>query len=236
MLTLITPTRDRPEAFALLERWIGPQLPAGCEWLVVNDGTAEYACTRGQQVLRRDPANDRHLHSLCANVLEALDYARGDKVLIVEDDDWYAPGYIEAIAAALDHADIAGFAPALYYRADTRVHRCMNNRRHCSLAMSGFRAELIPVVREIASRGRPYIDIALWSETRPLRQTFLPNTHKLGAERIMHVGMKGLPGTPGIGVGHSMSGRDDRGLEILRQWMGGDADAYAGFYRPGGEP
>ena len=45
------------------------------------------------------------------------------------------------------------------------------------------------------------------------------------------IGVKGLPGCAGLGVGHrpNATWHDDTELKKLRQWVGADAEVYAGL-------
>ena len=67
VITLITPTGDRHEAFALCEKWIGRQSYIGqIQWVVVDDGHEPTETTLGQEVLRPEPVEG---YSLCRNLV-----------------------------------------------------------------------------------------------------------------------------------------------------------------------
>ncbi|NOX54094.1 MAG: glycosyltransferase family 2 protein [Planctomycetes bacterium] len=56
------------------------------------------------------------------NLLAALQRVRHDKVVFVEDDDWYAPEYLAQMVRWLDQTDLVGETGARYYHLPTRRH------------------------------------------------------------------------------------------------------------------
>ncbi len=230
MLTIVTPTRQRPEAFALLERWVAAQdYDHPFQWLVCNDGPP-YDTTQGQHALRRRPRAGE-LHSLCSNLLHALPHVRGDRLLILEDDDYYAPGYLRTMDAALERAPLVGNAPARYYNVRERRWQVLRNRDRASLAQTGLRREAFDCLAEVCRRGRPMIDRRLWRAWEGPRLVV--------REEGLHVGIKGMPGTVGIGKGHRATmGHGDEGLEVFGRW--GLPGVYRDYARaelvPAGDP
>jgi hypothetical protein len=227
VLTLITPTHGRPQAFALLERWISRQTYKGpMEWIVgLDSDPAEYAFTMGQTVWASSPMPN----SMLSNLSFALPRAKGDLIAFVEDDDWYHPEYLQNLVEAnYPASDMIGTGPAHYYRVTDRTWRCMGNKGHCSLAQTAIPARTVPKLLEIIAKGRTNIDMQLWT-TPGLTKQRLANTASDG--RLLHVGIKGMPGTPGIGVGHGpdFNGRPDPEGKQLREMMGEDAEAYLPF-------
>ena len=51
-LTIITCTRNRPDAFGLLEQWMRRQTRKWNQWIVINDGDQTYKYTLGQEVIK----------------------------------------------------------------------------------------------------------------------------------------------------------------------------------------
>lgn len=224
MLSLITPTSDRPLAFALCERWMARQTYRGpMEWIVADDGIAPAPCAIAQIHLRR-PNNPDPRASFCGNLVAALEHATGDKILFIEDDDWYARDYLEFACGLLDEAEIAGEGNARYYHVPTRRWQTCGNRDHASLCQTGIRRDLVAPLLELARRAdTTFIDLRLWSElSAGLHRILLP-------ESLHACGMKGLPGRGGIGIGH----RPEPDLPVdldgrqLAAWIGAfDADIY----------
>ena len=81
-----------------------------------------------------------------------------------------------------------------------------------------MRGPAIAAFRRACQPGKEFIDIKLW---RGHRDAILFGGHRV-------VGIKGMPGRGGIGMGHKpgFSGQRDPKGELLRQWIGADADWY----------
>jgi hypothetical protein len=211
MLWLLTPTDGRPEAFALLQRWIAAQdWLDGFRWLVGTRDAGPYGLRMNQIVVEQGETGGRHpLASNLLACLRMLDMKADDLAVIVEDDDYYAPGYLTQMAALSDGVSLCGQGFARYYNVRTRRFRQMGNRRHASLAQTAFKADVIPLLRSICERGVPRIDLPLWHEWR--------GSKRLG-EPGGHVSIKGMPGAAGIGVGHrDRFGSADGGL-VFTEW------------------
>jgi len=217
-LTLITPTSDRPVAFELCERWMRRALErfeGEVQWIVADDGKTPVTCTLGQEHVRRPHAGDKK-SSFLGNLHAALEKVRYEKVLFIEDDDWYSADYLTKMSRWLDDAEICGEGRARYYHLPTRRYRLCPNGDHASLCQTGLRGELIPwMLKHIAQHKSTFIDVHLWkSGARERKRTLQPQT-------TLSVGMKGLPGTGGIGVGHRLGRRSrcDSDGAVLRSWI-----------------
>jgi len=218
MISVITPTGGRPEAFRLCEKWMGRQTYTDFEWIVVDDGIFETETMIADQVIRPAHRWNREC-TLGLNLLASLDMVQGDAVLICEDDDHYAPDYVKTMAERLQHHDLVGEIPARYYNVKERRYHTHANTQHASLCQTGFRASLIPqVIDVIKGTVGPFIDIALW---------------KLDVKKALHTshlctGIKGMPGRAGIGMGHKShpGWTSDPNCDVLREWIGDDAEEY----------
>lgn len=222
-VTCITPTGGRPAAFRLCEKWMSRQTRLPDQWIVVDDVHPATECRMGQEAYYPEPRWQPGQQSTQArNLLAGLAAVRGDVVLIIEDDDWYAPNYIEAMAQHLETHELVGERFGRYYNVATRRGRRMGNLRHACLCATGFQSSLIPRVQLVCRGARQFIDIGLWGLDG--MRSLLIDTED---HRPLTVGIKGLPGRPGIGVGH----RDDFGEPdptgtLLRSWIGEDAQTY----------
>ncbi len=217
-ITIITPTGGRPEAFALCECWIGRQRWSGeLQWIVVDDGPEPTPCTLGQTVIRPEPLWSEGQNTQARNLLAALPHVKHDRILIVEDDDWYAPDYFEIMAARLEESALVGERDTPYYHIAGR-YLVNPNERHGSLFQTGMRGSILPCLESACARGERFLDITL----------FRDGDGKLFPSSGRSVGIKGLPGRPGIGMGHRhwMGWQEDRDSKVLRQWVGADAEAY----------
>lgn len=224
--TIVTTTRDRAFCFGLCERWMERQALKWDQWLVINDGQEPYQYTMGQQVVNRDPSNDT-LPSICENWLAALPLVEGDRVFVVEDDDYYDPRHLETLNAMLNEVDLAGISHDVYFKLPSRRFIRMHNASHASLAATAFRAELLPQIDRICRVFKSvFIDMYLWAEAGNI----WPATTRLKPQplddgRLLHIGMKNMPGAFGLGLGHQNpdSGSYDPNLAVLAEWAGHDA-------------
>jgi hypothetical protein len=224
MLQLITPTGDRPRQWDLCQRYIERQTYAGhVEWHVVDDGFEPMPATfrRSGYALHvhRLPAlvgNSQHRNLLyllaCCDPLQPI--------AVIEDDDWYAPDWLETVACELDCAELVGESDAAYYNVGRRVGRTMRNHQHASLCATALRGPAAyELFREACRSGDQFIDMRLW-------RTFAYPKRLIAGRRV--VGIKGMSGRAGIGHGHSTDfrGTADQDGRLLREWIGSDADLY----------
>lgn len=223
-VTLITPTGDRPEAFALCERWMSCQDFDGgqVQWIVVDDGLVPTRCTIGQQYLRRLPRPDDPAHTLTINLRTALPHIAADRILFVEDDDYYGPAYVSTMLRWLNDADLVGEVGAKYYHLRIPGWRWYRSHTHASLCRTGLNRRVLSALAEACASDHPSIDMRLWEGWCGSRHRF---RDRAGDARLC-VGIKGLPGRLSP-LHHSRKGyRLDRGFRQLRRWVG-DEDARA---------
>jgi hypothetical protein len=159
---------------------------------------------------------------------------KGDIIAVVENDDAYLPDHLKQSVSWLleDGHDMVGSVWQRYYHVGQRVHKTFRNRGSC-LCQTVFRRELLPVLRECiedaiqtSNRG---LDALFWS-----RCETLPDVSQGVYEGVGHVvGIKGMPGEPGLGIGHKPrpNWEADPDLTKLAQWVGQeDAQRYARFW------
>lgn len=221
MITLITPTCDRPTGIALCERYMARQTVQPDQWIVADGGQAPAQLTMGQEHIRNPAPSGAG--NLAGNILAGLEAARGNVIIIIEDDDWYAPDHIERCLDGLAEASIYGCPWLHYYHVGVRRWIKLRNSG-AALCQTAFRASEAPRLASAATAamhaGDYRIDGRFWDGRQ---------NAATGAQTV--VGIKGLPGQSGLGVGHRpfAAGRpwaDDADGVILRQWLGADADPY----------
>ncbi len=226
-VSVLTPTCDRPVAFALAERWMARQTVPPDEWIVADGGTVPAVCTRGQRHLRQAAAPGAT--NLAANLKAATEAATGDVLVIWEDDDWYAPTHLETLLGLF-----AKWPPALAVGDDLQRYYHVGQRRTQSfqnvgaaLCQTALRRPLLPLLQAVigvcGAQGRYGIDRAFWDAVQPKRQV-LTRTATV-------VGIKGLPGQAGLGMGHRppLTWTSDPKLKRLAAWIGDDAAVYAPY-------
>lgn len=228
-VSVITPTADRPVAFALAERWLGRQTRQPDEWIVADGGQEPVVCSMGQTHLH-EPSMPGARNFL-GNLARALTHASGDLIVALEDDDYYRPTHIEAICGQI-HLGIlaAGDDLQRYYHAARRCWRTFNNRG-ASLCQTAFTREAIPIFQAALERcwreQRYGVDAYFWAS--------LPSSSQALQRTQTVIGMKGLPGQVGLGIGHRAhvdgQWRHDPDGAQLRAWIGEDARIYEALTR-----
>ena len=240
MITVITPTRDRSVPMALCERWIAHQTVKPDQWLIIDDGSAPMVPPSGADYIRREPGPGDPKHTLNLNIFTMIPRIAGDKIIVFEDDEYYAPGYIETMAKRLDEYALVGIGWSKYYHLPSGGYARHANVAHASFAQTAFRREVLPVVRTLAAvESQHYLDVRLWTKFGgAIIAAHGPGgwERKIGEEAIvfddhevpLYCGMKGLPGCPGIGIGHKQTHYKtfDTDLSVLRSWVPKDHGVY----------
>ncbi|WP_159099725.1 rhamnan synthesis F family protein [Alloyangia pacifica] len=203
---ILTPTGDRPEAFAQCLRMVATQSLQPREWIVVDDGarplTEDIALPDWARYVRRAPGPQDPPHTLPCNVLAGLEHLSAERVLIFEDDDWYSPLYAEFLLPWLDSFDLVGLNLIRYYHLQGRAWKHGFQPAHTAFAQSGFRRG--PASECLARVCR--------SENDELRRQGLVDRHwwhgfegpkyLIQDHPALHLGLKGGSGRPGLASGH----------------------------------
>ena len=221
MLTLLTATGARPEAWAICQRLMAAQDYAGAvRWVIVDDGPEPQPVTFERdgwtlEVVRPEPYWQPGQNTQARNLAAGLEVIGPDEwVQTLEDDDYYPPGWLSAVAHWLDTHDLVGESYARYFNVATGLGYTHRNNQYASLCATAFKGAALAAFRRIVERKPTFIDLGLWREFGGSKKLRRAN---------MTVGIKGLPGRGGIGVGHR---RDFGGPASLREWIGEDAAAY----------
>lgn len=226
MLTLLTATGARHKAWAICERLMAAQTYAGpVRWIIVDDGQQPQPVTFQREgwelvLIRPAPFWRAGQNTQARNLLKGLAaVGSDDRLVIIEDDDWYASDWLATAAAMLDRAELVGEPQARYYNIALRRGRQLRNNGHASLCSTAMHGEALATFRAVCRRSEKFIDLDLWKRAR--------SRHLFGGHRV--VGIKGLPGRDGIGMGHrdDFTGKDDQDGALLRAWVGDDARLYA---------
>lgn len=225
MLTLLTATGARPDAFVLCEHWMAAQDYANpVRWIVVDDGPEPQPVAFRREgwtveVIRPEPNWKPGQNTQARNLLAGLAHCHaGNSVVVIEDDDWYAPDWLTHVAMQLEHAELVGECRARYYNIARRMGRQLQNAGHASLCSTAVRGRAVDALRKACQGSPKFIDLQLWRR--------FPHRHLFGGHRV--VGIKGLPGRGGIGMGHrdDFRGTPDSDGRLLREWIGDDARLY----------
>jgi len=230
-VSLITPTCDRPLAFAWCEAFKRRQTRQPDEWIVADGGKRHAVTAASAQKYGHYP-NSPGVLNFINNLRLALRWAEGDIIVFMEDDDYYSPLHVEQLVGFLEASPwalAAGDDRQRYYNVATRQYRTFDNIG-ASLCQTALRREVVPILLE-------QMDLCLQRKSYGVDTNFwraLP-TERWALKRIdTVVGIKGLPGQPGLGIGHRPKGpdwRDDLDGAVLSSWVGQDASMYFGFHR-----
>jgi len=241
MITLITPTRDRPEAFALCEKYMARQTYTGPkQWIVVDDGDVPAKTTMGQVHVRRPVSSSPN--TLAPNLLEAIKHIdpSSEAIFFFEDDDWYSPVYIEGLLPHLKGREIVGLGCHRYYNVSTRQWAIYKNTLHAGLCVTVIVPSMLDWLTQSCNGAiagnDPWVDLRLWCaySQYPYRKhnsCVLPNSG-------LSVGIKRMPGRNGLGNGHGIGDPNwffidiDKDAELLRDWIGDDAREYLQYGLP----
>lgn len=230
MLTIITPTGERPEAFEICQKLLQRQNYRGAvHWIVVDDGQKPLDITLRREnwridVLRPEPFWKRGDNTQGRNIIAGMAAMDPDAspLTIWEDDDYYAQDWLQWLAENAGEAELIGEDTAIYYNPRLRRWGEMRNKGHASLRCSAMSGDAIETFRDVLRVPDPFYDLKLWSR----------HGDKKLFPRARTIGMKGLPGRAGIAPGHTgFSGKRDPELQKLRELIGDDADLYADFYK-----
>lgn len=233
---VMTVTSDRPVAVQLLKKYLARQSFAGhVLWVVVDDGreqadlSYDFPSNISIEHRRLGPAGSAFT-SFRKNMSKALSSLPAPYTVIMEDDEWYGPRWVEAMVSMLDGgAKIAGETRAIYYNVRARLFRRWNNLRHASMCQTAFRSDMAPdLLRHMSKNPTVMLDKVFWKHGYAEGKLVKPFNQC--------VGIKGVPGKNGIGTGHRPRVRNykfDPDCKYLRGIIG-DADAvpYMAMYDP----
>ena len=194
----MTPTGARPEAFAkCVEHMQAQDFIGKVRWVIVDDGPEAMPTpsVKDWQIVHVRPTplwqpgqNTQH-----RNMLEGLALCEG-KVVIVEDDDEYAPWWLRKMDKWLEHHDLVGEGQSVYINLKSGKRMQHKNMSHASLCQTGVKGAGITALRKACESGEKFIDMQLWRSVKGFVHPYMGGV----------VGIKGYPGRPGIGMGHRL--------------------------------
>lgn len=199
------------------------------QWLCLDDDEPMTKCTMGQQYVYCPDFKGKW--SMVRKVKYALEnnLITGDAVVFWENDDYYAPDWLEFCSKHLEYYQLVGEGRAIYYNPANRFWFIHPNLAHASLCSTAVRRNCFDTLLKVCNNSNPFIDARLWREVLANKKVFDPNQDK---RRV--VGIKGMPGRVGYGSGHVIRESiavDDPNLDKLKELIGDDAKLYAGFLK-----
>lgn len=229
-LSLITCTGSRPEAFLLCQHWMDRQTKRWHQWFVLDDEEPKAQCLMGQEYIHCPQFKGRM--SLLSKIHFILTSGRitGDGVVFIEDDDWYAPGWLAFCGDELSRHDMIGEGRAVYYNVRYRYWFQYQNMGHASLCATAIRtsqAHNLAAQCKISGNEDPFLDARMWPNLNCDKIVLDPHGKPLT------VGIKGMPGRRGYNVGHDgpdWRAQNDPSLSKLKSLIGQDVKFYEPFY------
>ncbi len=202
MISVLTPTGARPEAFAACAEMMRAQdYPWLVRWVIVDDGPEQQEIPEMPGnwylwVVRPEPLWKPGQNTQARNILAGLEYCP-DRVVIVEDDDRYADWWLSFCDEKLNEHDLIGESHSLYRNVKSGTVKEMGNDKHASLCSTALKGEAVDALRAVCETGQKAIDIRLWRQFGGSKKLYKPEPRGV-------TGIKGLPGRPGIGAGHKL--------------------------------
>lgn len=223
-LHILTPTGLRPQGLALLGEYLNAQTYTGpLTWVIVDDcdPVSRVPTVRDGITVehvrphwRWKPGDNTQAACMRAGLAKVPEDAA---LMIMEDDDIYLPKHIESSLRALERFELVGEIDSRYYNVATQHWQVLKGRFHASMASVACQGAALETLREVCATNKTMLDVILW-------KTFKGKKCLRTSSNV--VGVKGMPGRPGIGVGHRVRfGKPDIG-DKLGQWTGSYADNY----------
>lgn len=226
MIQLLTATGARPEAWELCIKWMQRQTYRGpVKWVIVDDGPVAQRIPRLPrwqiEVVRVEPHWQPGQNTQARNMRAALERITDDEpLLIIEDDEHYAPGYLKRMAEVLKTHEMAGQGLCRKYNLKTRRAMEMIHPTQASLCATGMRGNATRRLRMLCQKAPKLIDVQIWRDL---------TGHLFEGEYV--TGIKCMPGRGGIDSGHqpNFGNISDEDGSLLRKWIGNDAKEYGPF-------
>ena len=226
MLTLLTTTGCRQDTWAICEALMAQQTYDGAvRWVIVDDGEVEQTVNFQRdnwsiEIIRPKHRWTEGANTQQKNLLAGLVHIDNkENLVIIEDDDYYAPEYLETIEAWLRNCELVGESEARYYNKKSRKYRQLANYFHSSLCSTAMKGKAIEFFRAVCLTHSNLIDLNLWKQYKGQKRLY---------KTKMVVGIKGMGGRAGIGAGHKkdFQGKMDEDGSVFSEWLKGDTALY----------
>lgn len=196
MIDILTPSGDRPVQFSLCIDWMRAQTFSGpVHWVIIDDSLYGHYDTptmpSNWQIthikIHRDKLPERTSQGL--NLHEGLLHVKYDNIVMVEDDDYYHPKWVELCNEHLSHCDIFSRENIIFYNLKNRTFWDKNYKvKNTSLMVqTAMKRKFVEDLKEICLHPENMYEIehCLWRLAT--NKFFLP---KDGNEYV--IGIKGL--------------------------------------------
>jgi hypothetical protein len=198
MIVSITPTGDRLRQFEICYDLMMHQTVKPDKWFIIDDGVCklqnidEGKIGKTEIIMIRHEPNPNKI-TLKRNLLSVLDKLNvDDKIIVIEDDDYYPDTYIETLTQLLDEYTVVGGLIRKYYNLDFKGYWEFKRFLYGTLHSTAFKAttQTLDLMREVCSDDIGYkVDIEFW---RMIKDEGIPNLLHSDS-RAQVIGVKGWP-------------------------------------------
>ena len=233
MIALITPTGGRKEQIALCEKWMQNQTYAGkVLWVIVDDGRLkttgnikedfkeDWTIVKVYPKPKWKKGENTQARNLQAGLDVVKDFLGITYVFIIEDDDYYAPNYLEEMEKRFVNGKALGQEYSTYYHIGFKKVSKLHNTTHSSLFETAFCSKLIPAFEHCLDN-KKLIDMVFWHH--------IPKSKRIlfKVEKVISIGIKGGYGRKGITRSHTIELGEIYSLPFtLKELIGEDAKYY----------
>lgn len=215
MIALVTLTRGNERAKLLDQCFF--YIQRMCDHYKANGGTEEVK----HIVVDFKPVKYPDLAERWVYAMQQVKKIGAEKVVIIEDDDWYHESYLSTVAKNLDLYDVVGSEVSLYYHVKKQAAKNIIHKRRSSLFMTSFQAKVLDTFK-VTNTKHVFIDLDLWEHVKKEGYSMhypLMISHAIGIKH--NIGKCG-------GIGHTMNGWDfkDPDLVHLEKLIGEDVEFY----------
>lgn len=233
MITCITPTGDREDSFKEIVTCINNQTVKPDKWVIVDDGVTPLRKDTiamikvPHSVIRLAPVN---YHSLSRNLLHALDVTPDGNIIIIEDDEWYCPDYIQQRCKELETIQLTGDRYRYRYSLSSDgTWGISRNSSFSCLHSTAFRSDIKSTVYEAVARSNKHdADVRIWNAVKDNPElSYCVQDNKKPYMVTIKAWSTGRAGT--MNLHRRPLGNKDEGHVKLKEWLGDDFDRYAKY-------
>jgi hypothetical protein len=243
MIIAITPTGDRLHQFEICNELMMRQSVKPDRWFIIDDGVCKLQNVANRKtnnmeiiIIQREPNPDKV--TLKENLLAVLDkIGNNDKIIFIEDDDYYPDTYIETMSQLLDNCNVVGGLLRKYYNLNFKGYWEFKELLFGTLNSTAFNAneKILYCLHEVCSHGDGLkIDFDFW---RKIKAEGISNfLHS--EEKAQVIGVKGWKvGRKGAVVETHMKKRRkfvyDTNLDVFNCYFGNFSHKYKSFIERG---
>jgi len=230
-VSAITCTGDRPVQFDICLRIMDRMNPKPNQWIIVDDGRIPIdkdIIPQSATYIRREPNKQDYPMTLSLNMLEAYPHIKYNKLIFIEDDDWYPVNYMSKMIKESNGYDVYGSSRRRFFNLKLdSYYEFIKGWESITASMILNSRKAINFWFDICKKylDGNGLDTYFWKEFNGSKKTI---PHNLNA---MSIGIKGW--RVGRSGGYAPSHNGDFGYSKdtdrakLQNWIGGDFNWYS---------